>query len=142
MLTNTSPFCVKTYSEEQGDGRFEVDFAQCLGLDWVHLDVACNPMSWVEDAWKVQVPGRALSMANAPSQADSSCRRLWVRHLRLHGSTWIVQIYRVAWERSKIRLRMEVFESPHFQHGPDKWNAYDVEVSDFLVHVDYYHDHS
>ena len=141
-LTNTNPFCVKTYSEEQGDGRFEVDFGQCLGLDWVHLDVAHNPMSWIEDAWKVQVPGRALSMANAPSQVDSSGHRLWVRHLRLPGSTWIVRIYRIARERSKIRLRMEVFRSPHFQYGLDKWNAYDVEVSDFLVHVDYYHDHS
>ena len=130
-LTNTSPLCVKTYSEERGNGRFTVDFGQCLGLDWVHLDVARNPMSWIEGAWKVQVPGGALSMANAPSQVDSSGRRLWVRHLRLHGSTWIVRIYRVPWERSKIRLRMEVFRSPHFQHGLDKWNTYDVEVSDF-----------
>ena len=141
-LTNTNPFCVKTYSEKQGDGRFKVDFAQCLGLDWVHLDVARNPKPWIDGTLKVQVPGGALSMADAPSQVDSSGRRLWVRHLRLPESTWIVRIYRVAWERSKIRLRMEVFRSPHFQYGLDKWNPYDVEVSDFLVHVDYYHDYS
>ena len=141
-LTNTNPFCVKTYFEERGNGCFEVDFGQCFGLDWVHLDAARNPMPWIENAWKVQVPGGALSMANAPSQVGSSGRRLWVHHLRLIGSTWIVRIYRIAWERSKIRLRMVVFRSPHFQHGLDKWNAYDVEVSDFLVHVDYYHDHS
>ena len=101
-----------------------------------------NPMLWMKDAWKVQVPGGALSMANAPSQIDSSGRCLLVRHLRLPGSTWIVQIYRVAWERSKVRLRMEVFRDSHFQTSLDEWNAYDVEVSDFLVHVDYYHDHS
>ena len=141
-LTNTSPFCVKTYSEERGNGLFEVDFGQCLGLDWVHLDVVRNPKPWIDGALKVQVPGGALSMANAPSQVDSSGRRLWVGHLRLPGSTWIVRIYRIAWERSKVRLRMEVFESPHFQYDLNKWNAYDVEVSDFLVHVDYYHDHS
>ena len=142
-LTNTSPFCVKTYSEERGNGLFKVDFGQCLGLDWVHLDVLRDPMPWVtEDAWKVQVPGGPLSMANVPSQIDSSGCRLLVRHLRLPGSNGIVRIYRVARERSKIRLQMEVFRSPHFQHGLDKWNAYDVEVSDFLVHVDYYHDHS
>ena len=141
-LTNTSPFCVKTYSEERGNGLFKVDFGQCLGLDWVHLDVVRNPRPWIDGAWKVQVPGGALSMANAPSRVNSSCRRLWVCHLRLPGSTWIVRIYRVAWERSKIKLRMEVFRSPHFQHGLDKWNACDVEVSDFLVHVDYDHDHS
>ena len=142
-VTNTNPFCVTTYSEERGNGLFEVDFAQCFGLDWVHLDVLRDPMPWMtEDAWKVQVPGGALSMANAPSQIDSSGRRLLVRHFRPSGSTWIVRIYRVAWERSKIRLRMEIFRSPHFQYGLDKWNAYDVEVSDFLVHVDYYHDHS
>ena len=142
-LTNTSPFCVKAYSEERGNGLFKVDFGQCFSLDWVHLDVARNPMFWMtEDASKVQVPGRALSMADAPSQGDSSGRRLWVCHLWLPGSTWIVRIYRVAWERSKIRLRMEVFRSPHFRCSLYKWNAYDVEVSDFLVHVDYYHDHS
>ena len=140
-LTNTNPFCVKFYSEERGNGRFEVDFAQYLGLDWLQ-GVARNPMSWIRNAWKLQVPGGALSMADAPSQVDSSGRRLWVRHLQLPESTWIVRIYRVAWERSKIRLRMEVFRSPHFQYGLDRWNAYDVEVSDFLVHMDYYHDHS
>ena len=140
-LTNTSPFCVKTYSEEQGNGRFEVDLGQCFGLDWVYVDVSRNLVPWIDRVFKVQVPGRALSMACAPSQ-DHSLGRLLVCHHRLPGSTWVVRIYRVAWERSKIRLRMEVFESPHFQYGLDKWNAYDVEVSDFLVHVDYYHDHS
>ena len=142
MLTNTSPLCVKTYSEEQGNGCFKVNFGQCLSLDWVHLDVARNPMSWIEGAWKVQVPGGALSMADAPSQVNSSGCCLWFHHLWLPRSTWIIWIYRIAWERSKIRLRMEVFQSPHFwQHGLDKWNTYDVEVSDFLVHVNYYHDH-
>ena len=140
-LTNTNPFCVKTYFE-QGNSRFKVDFGQCLGLDWVHLDVVRNPKLWMEDALKVLVPGGALSMASAPSQVDSSGHRLWVRHLRLPRSTWIVRIYRITRERSNIRLRMEVFEGPRFQYGVNKWNAYDVEVSDFLVHVDYYHDHS
>ena len=140
-LTNTNPYCVKIYSEERGDGRFEVDFGQCLGLDWVHLDVARHPEPWIDDTLKIQVPGGALSMADAPSH-DKSLGRLWVCHLRLPGSTWMVRIYRVAWERSKIRLRIEIFRSSHFQNGLSEWNAYDVEVSNFLVHVDYYHDHS
>ena len=106
----------------------------------MHLDVARKPVLRIDNTWKVQVPDGALSMADAPSQVDSS-GRLWVCHLRLPGSTWIVRIYRVAWERLKIRLRMEVFRSSHFQSGLDKWNACDVEVSDFLVHVDYYLDH-
>ena len=37
---------------------------------------------------------------------------------------------------------MEAFRGPHFQNGLNEWNAYDVEVSDFFVHVKCYHDHS
>ena len=141
MLTNTDPFHIKTYSEERGNGHFNVYFGQCLGLDWVHLGVASKPMPRIDDIWKVQVPDGVLSMADAPSEVDS-LGRLWVCHLRLPRSTWIVRIYRVAWKRSKIRLRMEVFQRPHFQNGLRKWNAYDVEVSDCLIHMDYHHDHS
>ena len=139
-LTNTDPFCIKTYSEERGNGYFKVGFGQCLGLDWVHLDVARYPEpNWIEHTLKVQVPGVALSMADPPSQVDSPGRCLWVYHLWLPESTWIVRIYRMAWERSKIRLRMQVFQGSHFQNRPDKWNVYyDVEVSDCLIHVDYH----
>ena len=128
-LTNTNPFCVKTYSK-QGDGHFNIDFGQCLGLDWVHLDVARPPRSCIEDTLKVQMPGGALSMAD-PFEAYSS-GRLWVYHLQIPGSTWIVRIYRVAWERSKIRLRLEVSRGTHLQNRLDEWIAYDVEVSDFF----------
>ena len=31
-LTDTNPFCVKTYFK-QGDGHFNIDFGQCLGLN-------------------------------------------------------------------------------------------------------------
>ena len=140
MLTDTNPFCIKTYFTEQADGHFNIDFGQCLGLDWVHLDVARSAGSQIDDTLKVQMPGGALSMADAPFQVYSS-GRLWVYHLQLPGSTWIVRIYRVTWERSKIRLRLEVFRGTHPQNCLDKWNAYDVEVSYFFVHVDYHHDH-
>ena len=140
-LTNTNPFCVKTYFTERRDSYFNVDFGQCLGLDWVHLDVVRFPGSWVDDTLKVQMPGGALSMADAPFQAYSS-GRLWVYHLQLPGSTWIVRIYRVTWERSKTRLQLEVLRGIHPKYCLDEWNAYDVEVSDFFVHIHYYHDHS
>ena len=137
-LTNTNPFCTRIYSEEGNNGYFEVNFVQCLGLDWVHLNVARHPVRWIDDTLKIHVPGGALSMADPPSQVG----RLWVYHLQLPGSIWVVRIYRVAWERSKIRLRMEAFRGPHFQNGLNEWNAYDVEISDFFVHVKCYHDHS
>ena len=137
-LTNSNPFSVKTYSEEQGNGRIEVVFGQCLGLDWVDLpDESClsaiHGVYWKEPIY--HEPDWAFSMADEPSEYDSS-GRLWIRHVRLAESTWIVRIYRFAWERSKIRLRIEVFQDSPFRNGLHKWNAYDVEVSDFLVHVD------
>ena len=38
MLTNANPFCLRTYSAEQGNCHFKVAFGQCLGLDWVHME--------------------------------------------------------------------------------------------------------
>ena len=140
-LTNINPFCVKSYFEKQGGGHFNIAFGQCLGLDWVHMDVARPPWCWFDDTLKVQMPGGALSTVDAHFQAPSS-GRLWVCHLQLPGSTWIVRIYRITWERSKIRLRLEVSRGTHPQNCLDEWNAYDVEVSDFFVHVDYYHNDS
>ena len=139
-LTSANPFCTKTYFTERGDGHFNIDFGQCLGLDWVHLDVARPPESWIDDTLKVQMPGGALSMANSFQARFSG--RAWVCHLQLPRSTWIVRIYRVAWGRSKARLQLEVFRGTHPQNCLGKWNAYNVEVSDFFVHVDYYPDDS
>ena len=134
-LTNINPFCVKTYSQERHTHDcFQVDFGQCFGLDWVHLDVARNPVPWIDGALRLRMPGGALSMVNYVV----CFRRLWVCHLQLPGSTWVVRIYRVVWERSKIRLRMEVFRGSHSQNCLDGWNAYYVEVSDSHVHMDHH----
>ena len=138
-LSNSNPFCVKTYFAE-GAGYFNVNFGQCMGLDWVHLDVARPPGSWIEDTLKVQTPGGALSMAS-PFQAYGP-GRLWVHHCQLPVSTRIVRIYRIAWERSKTRLRLEVCRGTHPKNCLDEWKAYNVAVSNFFVHVDYHHDHS
>ena len=53
MLTNTHPFHTKTYSEKPGNGGFNVDFGQCLGLDYVNLDVPRKPMPRIDDTWRV-----------------------------------------------------------------------------------------
>ena len=142
-LTNANPFCGKTYSEERGKGCFAVVFGQCLCRDWLHMDdFPLDANTWIAGEVSIaQGPDWALSMTDAPSE-NSSRGRLWIRHLRLPESTWIVRTYRIAWERSKISLRMEIFRGLHFQNGLDEWKAYDVEVSDFLVHVNFYHDHS
>ena len=81
----------------------------------------------------VQVSNGVLFMADAPFQVNS-LGRLWVCHLQLPGSTWIVRNYRIAWERSKIRLRVVIFRGSHPQNSLDEWNAYDIEVSNFFVH--------
>ena len=133
-LTNANPFYVKTYSEERSNSCFKVVFGQCLGLDWVHCFGA---IPWIdEEVLMARGPDWALSMADAPSRGDSH-GRLWIRHLCLPESTWIVRTYRVAWERSKVRLRMEIFRGSHCQNDVDEWNVYDVEVRDFFVHMNY-----
>ena len=128
-LTNANPFYITIYSgPERGNDRFAVIFGQCLGLDWVDLALTND-----RNASKCCGPDWGLYKASK----DGSSGRLWIRHYRLPESICVVRMYRVAWERSKIRLRMEVFRGSHFQNGLDEWNAYDVEVNDFLVHVNY-----
>ena len=137
-LTNADPFCAKTYSEEQGDGYFKVIFGQFFGQDWVHLDDFSSDTIFLLDDQTlpiVQGPDWALSMGDAPSR-DNSRGRLWIRHLHLPKSTWVVRTYRVAWERSTVRLRMEVFRSSSCQNGLGEWKTYDIEVNDFIVHMD------
>ena len=139
-LTNANPSCVRSYSEERGTGsRFKVAVGQWLGLDWAHLDHSSfNVISHIDKGTSIaQGLNWAVSMADIRSRG-----RLWIRYFRLFQSTWIVRTYRVRWERSKVRLRMEVFRGSYFKNPLDEWKAYDVEVGDFLVHVDYYHGRS
>ena len=141
-LTNTNPFCVKTYSEQQGENRFKVVFGQCLGLDWVHLDDGFS----LDTAFRVdseasiaQGPDWAPAISDATFSSSifrkSDC--LWIRYFRLPGTSWVVRIYRVVWERPTIRVRVEVFQDPQFRSGLGEWKPYPVEVSDFIVHMDY-----
>ena len=142
-LTDANPFCIKTYSEDRSNSRFKVVFGQYLGLYWVHLDnfsLSTTPCINKEVSI-ARGPDWATSMTDVPS-GNYHCSRLWMHHLRLPESSWIVRTYRVAWERSKVRLRMEVCQGSQFQNGLDKWNGYDIEVSDLLVHVGHCFNHA
>ena len=132
MLTNANPFCLRTYSAEQGNCRFKVVFGQCLGLDWVHVEnfpLGTTPRinSEASIAWGLDW---TLSISEEGRFRDNLCD-LWIRHFRLPGSPWVVRTYRVVWERSKIGVRMEVSRDPHFRNGLDEWKVYHVDVSDF-----------
>ena len=142
-LTNANPFCIKTYSKERSNSRFKVVFGQCLGLDWVYLDdFSLGTIPRIgEEVSIARGPDWALFMTDAPSRDDSR-GPLWIRHLRLPASTWVVRTYRVARERSKIRLRIEVFQECPFRNVLDEWRACDVEVCDFLVHMNHHHEHT
>ena len=139
-LTNANPFCVKTYSDERNN-CFRVVYGHCFGLYWVHLDdlrlSAISDMYWGTPIL-CHGPDWALSMANEHSKDDSS-GRLWICHLHLPKSTWVVRTYRIAWERSNVRFRMDALQGSSFKNGLDEWKAYDIEVSDFLVYIDHCH---
>ena len=143
-LTNANAFCVRTYFNERSNCHFKVVFGQYFGRHWVHLeDVPLGVTAQID---------LGASITRGPDWTSSISDhwfhkklfgKLWIRHFHLPGSPWVVRAYRVMWERSKIEVRIEVFIDPHFQSGPDvEWKACNVEVSDFLVHVDYYHHHS
>ena len=129
-LTAANPLCIKTYFEGRDNGHFKAIFGQYFGLDWVHLDGFYHGIfPFIEDESSIALgPAWALSIVDPPSGGDSH-GYLWVHHFRLPGSTWIVRTYRIAWERSRIRVRMDAFQDSHFQNGLNEWKVYDVEVS-------------
>ena len=129
-LTGANSFCVKTYTERQGDSRFAVAFGQCFGLDWVYLlNDPPNEYNWLYQAKSMlRESDRTLSMANMPSGGDSP-GRLCFRHHPV--STWILRISRIVWERSKIGVRIEVFRDSGFHCGLG-WKSPDIEVGEFF----------
>ena len=142
-LTNANPFCVKIYSEQQGDNCFKVVFGQCLGLDWVHLyyDNSLHKTFQIgSEASIAQGPDWALAMSDSHSRdrGSDSLGPLWLRYFSLPVSPWVVRAYRTMWERPKVVVRLEVFRDPQFRSGPDEWKACHVEVRDFIVYMDYH----
>ena len=133
-LTPARPLCIRTYSERQGNSRFAVAFGQFFGQDWIH-SIDDPPSSYsrshIVEELMAKGANRSQSMADVPSRGD--CRgRMWVHHIRLPGSTWIVRTCRGVWERSRIGVQMGVFRNPRFQNGRIEWKTFDVEVSIFL----------
>ena len=143
-LTTTSPLYTRTYSERQGNGRFAVAFGQCFGQDWIQLMNNPPDRFTTLNTEKMVVRGaaRSQSMADVPSRGD--CRgHVWVHHMCLPDSTWIIRTSRVVWERSKIAVQMEVFRDPGFQNDLySGWMTFNIEVSGFVImHMDCYDDH-
>ena len=131
-LTATDTFRVRTYSERQGNGRFAVAFGHYFGQDWIHL-INHPPNRFTQaDMEKLVVKGpcRSQSMADPPSRGD--CRgRIWVHHMRLPTSIWIVRTHRVVWERSRIGIKLEIFPNYRCQNYLNEWKTFDIEVCDF-----------
>ena len=139
-LTATSPVCIRTYSECQGNGHFAMAFGQCFGQDWIHM-INTPPRKIPQKQLVTEGLDRSQAMADMYSRDD--CRRSMSTHyIRLPGSNWIVRTCRFVWERWRIKIRMEAFRSSHFGNGLDEWKMFAVEASDFFVVDMSYHDHS
>ena len=87
-LTNANPFCLRTYSEDQGNYRFKVVFGQYLNRDWVHLeDFLFGTAARIDsEATITRGPDWALSISDAHIPSTMSFGRLWIRHFHLPGS--------------------------------------------------------
>ena len=138
-LTGASPLSTRVYSNKNDNLRFMVAFGQCFDQGWVHAAVS-NLTGGLSRFYKqelVKGPEHARFMAEAPPRGE--CHgRVWVNHIRLPGSTWIVRISRVMWERSRVGVRIEAFDLPFriFNISLDQWKILDVEVGvSFVVHV-------
>ena len=130
-LSTTNPYRIRMYYDNRSNGRFAVIFGQCFGQDWIHL--VNNPSDQFSPSDIGELMVKELDrIASMPSRGDCG-GRIWVHHMCLPGSTWIVQTRRVVWERSRIGIQIGVFRDSHFRNGLGEWKAFDIEVSDSLV---------
>ena len=130
-LTATDPYRIRIYNEKRGSCRFAVIFGQWFGQDWIRLihkpPKQFSPSDIGEFAFK-----ELDRMADIASRGDFH-GRIWVHHVCLPESTWIVQTRRVVWERTRIGIQTEALPDSRFRNGLDEWKAFDVEVSGSLV---------
>ena len=117
-----SPIHTRSYSTSQGNRDFVVAFGQCFGHSYIFGGSIDDGRRWL-----VEGPERAQSMATLPSRSDHYCG-IWVYHIHLPGSTWIMRVSRIVWERSRIGVRIEAWRDPSFLKGLDEWKVLDVEV--------------
>ena len=131
-LTGTDPLCIRTYAEIHGNGRFSVVFGQYLGQDWVYLiNNPPNDFSWHErERLMLRGPEHVKATADVPSRDDGS-GQIWVHHIRLSGSTWIIRSSRVVWKGSRIGLQIEGLWHTSVYNGLDEWRNLDVEAGEF-----------
>ena len=134
-LTAANPYRIRIYNEKRGSGRFAVIFGQWFGLDWMRL--VHQPPKQLSPTDIGEFVSKELDRM-ADIHSEHGC--IWVHHICLPESAWIVQTRRVVWERSRIGIQIEVFQDCRFPNGLDEWKTFDVEVSRFLVvHMDYCH---
>ena len=140
-LTGTNPLCIRVYSDRQDNCHFAVALGQCFGRDWIQVvRVPTSGFLWNEDCDEMLVKGpeRAHSMALVRSRGDCY-GRVWVKHTHLRQSIWTVQISRVMQERTKIGVRMEIFQHSDRFIGSNESKFVDVEVGGlFTVHVQHH----
>ena len=122
---------IRVYFERRGSGRFAVIFGQCFGQDWIRL---------VNNPPKQFLPSDIgdLMFMELDHMSDMPCRgdwrgRVWVHHLCLPGSAWIVRTRRVVWERLRTGIQIEVFQDSRFRNGLYECKSFDIEVSNSLV---------
>ena len=131
--------CVRAYSNS--DVRFAVVFGQYFGRDWV--DIIQNPPSVFNEDGLVS---RAQELAPCMGYVTRQPQRLdciWVYHVCLPGSTWIVRTSRIVWASSKIGIRVEVFWDSAFDRSAlNAWGLLCVDVGEyFFLHTCYYYGH-
>ena len=131
-LTGANPFCARVYSD--GNASFVVECGQFLGQDWIHI--SNNPPDGFSEFFEAESmlrgPERVRSMVDVPSRTELY-GRVWVNHISLPESTWIVRTSRVVWERSRIGVRMEIFHHFGFYNGLNEWKILGVEVGSVFV---------
>ena len=119
--TSTSPLCVRTYTGTLGKGRFSVSLGQYFGRDWVHL--INNPPNEIDKQdLMLRGPRRAQSLVSRVNNSP-----IWVHHIYLPELACIVRTSRVVWERSRIGVRMEVWDSD-LHNGLDGWKVLEADV--------------
>ena len=142
MLTSTNPLFIRVYADSQAQCHFAVGFGQCFGQAWVHigcleLQHSSGGSSWKDYAKKEYVKMLSRGSEHAQSMAEAiSPYQMCRKHICFPQSIWTLKTSCAMWESTgNYTAMVEVIPHPGCCNGPNTWQSYRTDVSDFFFYM-------
>ena len=136
-LTSKDPLFIRVYADTQAQCCFAVGFGQCFGQAWVHLGCMELLYSGVGSSWEDYAKkeyGKMLSRGPEHAQSMARVYGMWRKHICFPQSIWTLQTSCAMWKSTgNCTTMVEVIPHPGCCNGPNTWQSYSIDVSDFFL---------